>query len=204
MNPTLENSQTKVNLMRAFAGECQARTRYDLAACTAKAQNLHVLQALFQFTANQEREHAEVYYNHLKPLSGKTIQIDGGYPIDLDNAVDKLLRMAEHNEVEEWEIAYPSFGDIAKQEGFAEIAQSFYQIAKIEKIHAFRFGAFAQLLEQGKLFTDTSASGWICLNCGHVHEGNQAPKQCPVCSHNQGFFIRLQQSPFCDCTGCDC
>ena len=189
-------SQTKINLMRAFAGESQARNRYTLAAEQARDADLHVIEAIFTFTANQEKEHAEIFYNHLSRLAGETVFIDGGFPVDINRSVAALLRAAEHNEYEEYTDAYKSFGSTAKEEGFHEIASSFLTIAEIEKTHGDRFAAFAELLEQNKLFVSDVSCKWICLNCGHIHEGTAAPEACPVCRHNKGFFLRLSLAPY--------
>lgn len=191
-----QDSETCKNLMRAFAGESQARNRYTFAASTAKQQKLHVVEAVFQFTAGQEKEHAEIFYNHLKELAGETIAIDGSYPVDLTNDVVQLLRRAQHNEYEEHDPVYAAFADKAQTEGFPAVAASFRGIAKIEQTHGNRFGYLADLLEQGKLFLSDTACGWMCLNCGHIHQGLEAPKVCPVCSHDQGFFIRLELAPY--------
>lgn len=198
MNTNFKDSETRLNLMRAFAGESQARNRYTFAAEQAQTQKLHVLQAVFTYTANQEKEHAEVFYQHLTELAKETLHIDGGYPVDITNNTAELLRMAEHNEFEEADDVYPAFAAKAKEEGFAKIAQDFLNISKIEKMHGERFGRFAQWMEENKLFVSDAQTGWICLNCGHVHQGTEAPKNCPVCNHDQGFFIRLTLSPFSD------
>lgn len=191
-----KNSETAKNLMRAFAGESQARNRYTFAASLCRQQKLQVLEAVFQFTADQEKEHAEIFYNHMQELAGETVQIDGGYPVDLTNNVVELLRSAQHNEYEEHDPIYKSFGDTAQQEGFAAVAFSFHQIAPIERSHGNRFGALADLLEQGKLFVSDVQCGWMCLNCGYIYQGTEAPKACPVCHHDQGYFIRLEFAPF--------
>jgi len=191
-----QNSETSKNLMRAFAGESQARNRYTFAAGLCKKQQLHVLEAVFLFTAGQEKEHAEIFYNHMKAMAGKSIQVDGSYPVDITNDTVQLLRYAQHNEYEEFDSAYPAFAATAMQEGFPEIASSFQQIAKIEQTHGNRFGVLADLLENGKLFVSDIKISWMCLNCGHIHEGTEAPKACPVCQHNQGFFIRLEMAPY--------
>ena len=190
------NSVTKDNLMRSFAGESQARNRYTIAAARARQQNLHVIEAVFTYTANQEREHAEIFYNHLKELAGETIHIDGGYPVDSSENLAELLRMAQHNEYEEHDDVYRSFGEKAKEEGFHAIANSFFLIAEIEKAHGDRFGRFAELMEADKLFRADGKIRWICLNCGYIYEGEAAPSKCPVGTHDQGYFIRLEQSPF--------
>lgn len=191
-----QQSETKKNLMRAFAGESQARNRYTFAAEQAKEQNMQVVEFVFQFTAEQERAHAEVFYNHLKELSGETVHIDGGYPVDLYESVLELLRAAEHNEYEEFDPVYQAFGDKALEEGFPQVAASFHRIAEIEKIHGERFGQLADLLEQNQLFISDVACKWMCLNCGFVFEGKEAPQKCPVCKHDRGFFIRLELAPY--------
>ena len=196
MSVDFRESVTKENLMRAFAGESQARNRYTFAAAQAKKEHLHVVEAVFNYTADQERQHAYIFYQHLKEMAGETIQIDGGYPVDISPDMDKLLRMAQHNEYEEHDDVYKNFGDKAKEEGFTQIANSFHMIADIEKFHGDRFGKFAQYLEEKKLFVSDVETGWICLKCGYIDWGKEAPKKCPVCSHDQGYFIRLELSPF--------
>ncbi len=186
-----KDSETKDNLMRAFAGESQARNRYTFAASQAKKNGLHVISAIFGFTASQEKEHAEIFYNHLKEMAGETIFIDGGYTVDISEDVSQLLRMAQHNEYEEHEPIYKTFGEKALEEGFNKIAASFLQIAEIEKVHGDRFGKYAKLLEEGKLFVSDVEVEWMCLNCGYVYKGKEAPEKCPVCQHNQGYFIRV-------------
>lgn len=191
-----KNSETKDNLMRAFAGESQARNRYTFAASQAKKEKLHVIEAVFTYTANQEKEHAEIFYKHLKELAGETIHVDGGYPVDLTEDISKLLRMAQHNEYEEHDSVYKAFGEKAKEEGFMQVANSFFMIAEIEKKHGDRFGRFAEWMEKKQLFREEKEQSWICLNCGYIYEGGQAPLKCPVCEHDQGYFVRLEQSPF--------
>jgi len=125
-------------------------------------------------------------------MAGETIFIDGGYPVDISEDVSELLRKAQHNEYEEHEPIYKTFGEKAMEEGFKKIAASFLQIAEIEKTHGDRFGKYAKLLEEGKLFVSDVEVEWMCLNCGYVYKGKEAPKKCPVCEHNQGYFIRLE------------
>lgn len=192
------NSETKDNLMRAFAGESQARNRYTFAAAQAKKKNQAAISQVFLYTADQEKEHAEIFYHHLKELAGETIHVDGGYPVDLTEDLAQLLRMAQHNEYEEHDVVYRQFGDKAKEEGFGAVAASFHMIAEIEKYHGDRFGRFAQWLEEQKLHVSDVKTGWICLNCGYIYEGGKAPQECPVCHHDQGYFIRLELSPFAD------
>lgn len=198
MGIDFKSSETKDNLMRAFAGESQARNRYTFAASQAKKENLYVVSAVFEYTANQEKEHAEIFYNHLRELAGETIHVDGGYPVDITENVAELLKMAQHNEYEEHDPIYKAFGDKAKEEGFSKVAASFHLIAEIEKLHGDRFGRLAKLLEQNKLFISDVKTAWICLNCGYVYEGEAAPEKCPVCEHDRGYFIRFELSPYED------
>ncbi len=191
-----KNSETKDNLMRAFAGESQARNRYTFAADKAKEQKQQVISRVFMFTAEQEKQHAEIFYNHLKEMAGETIHIDGGYPVDLTDDLVELLRKAQHNEYEEHDDVYKNFAQKATEEGFPQVAKSFLLIAEIEKVHGDRFGRFADYLEQNKLYVSDVKTGWMCLNCGFVYEGEKAPEKCPVCDSDKGYFIRVELSPF--------
>ncbi len=185
-------SETKKNLLRAFAGESQARNRYTFAASQARKQNLYVVEALFNFTAGQEKEHGELFYNHLAPAAGENITIDAGFPIDISDSIISLLRSAQHNEFEEYSDVYKNFAEIAKEEGFAEISTLFKNIADIENTHSERFAKFAKLLEEDRLFVSDIKTKWMCLNCGFVYEGTAVPPACPVCRHDRGYFIRME------------
>ncbi len=196
MSVPFEQSVTKENLMKAFAGESQARNRYTIAAEEAKNQNYHVLEQVFTFTADQEKEHAEIFYRHLSKMAGKTIQINGDYPVDLSDNMEELLRLAQKHEYEEHDEIYKEFARKAKEEGYPEIAASFALIAGIEKYHGDRFGKFAKMMEEGKLHFSEVEVGWMCLNCGYIAHGSCAPKNCPVCDEDQGYFIRLSLAPF--------
>lgn len=191
-----KNSETKDNLMRAFAGESQARNRYTIAAGQAREEKLYVVEAVFRFTAEQEREHAEVFYKYLNEMAGENIAIDGAYPVDISKDVAALLRMAQHNEYEEHDDVYRSFARKADEEGFSNIADSFRQIAEIEKIHGNRFGQFAEWLEKGQLFVSDVETAWMCMECGHIYRGTKLPAVCPVCHSDQGYFIRLELAPY--------
>ncbi|MCI9362286.1 MAG: rubrerythrin family protein [Hungatella sp.] len=196
MKLDFKTSETAKNLMRAFAGESQARNRYTFAAGIAKEEKLPVIEAVFQFTADQEKEHAEIFYNYLKDLTGETIHVDGGYPVDISQKTLDLLKSARHNEYEEHDVVYQAFGDKAREEGFEEIGRIFHQIAEIEKVHGDRFGMFADLIGRQQLFVSDITTGWMCLNCGHVLQGTKAPQICPVCKHEQGYFVRLEMAPY--------
>lgn len=189
MTVNFSESRTKENLMRAFAGESQARNRYTIAAERAEKEGMLTIADIFRYTADQERAHAERFYDLLRSLSGETIHIDGTYPIDQQDSLSGLLRAAEHNEHEEYADVYQAFGDTAKEEGFHEAASAFYQIAEIEHIHEERFGRLAEMLESNTYYNTEDVCRWMCTNCGYIHEGKQAPKVCPVCRHEQGYFI---------------
>lgn len=196
MSISFSESMTKTNLLKAFAGESQARNRYTFAASCAREKNLYVVEAVFNFTAGQEKEHAEIFYNFLSEFSGENIKIDGTYPIDIYDDPVKLLKSAEHNEYEEYDTVYKSFGDVAKEEGFDKIAATFHMIAEIEKTHGDRFSMLAKQLEENKLFVSDVSTKWMCLNCGYIFDGAQVPQQCPVCNHDKGYFIRLELAPY--------
>lgn len=189
MAVNFSESKTKENLMRAFAGESQARNRYTVAAERAEEEGMLTIADVFLYTADQERAHAERFYELLKGLSGETVHIDGSYPIDQQDSLEGLPRAAEHNEHEEYADVYQAFGDTAKEEGFHEAASAFYQIAEIEHIHEKRFGELAEMLETNTYYNSDNVSKWMCTNCGYIHEGQLAPKVCPVCRHEQGYFI---------------
>jgi rubrerythrin len=196
MPMNFSDSKTKINLMKAFAGESQARNRYYFAADEAKKQKCQMLYKIFIFTAEQEKAHAEVFYNHLKEFNNQTIQIESGFPVNISCSLLELLKQAEHNETEEYADVYKNFGDTATEEGFAEIAFSFYKIAEIENEHAKRFKKLYDLLAADKLFSDEKNEEWMCLNCGHIQKGEKLPEKCPVCSHDRGYFIRLNMAPY--------
>lgn len=189
MSVNFSESRTKENLMRAFAGESQARNRYTIAAERAEEGGMLTIADVFRYTAGQERAHAERFYGLLKDLSGETVHIDGSYPIDQQDTLPELLRAAEHNEHEEYADVYQAFGDTAKEEGFLEAASAFYQIAEIEHVHEKRFGALADMLGSNMYYHSEQVSRWMCTNCGYIHEGQAAPKVCPVCRHEQGYFL---------------
>ena len=188
------NSKTKENLMKAFAGESQARNRYTIAKKQFENAKEFAIADLMKFTANQEKIHAEIFYNHLSSEGGTTIEINGGYPVDISDKLPELLKMAAHNEGQESDDVYPAFAKTAREEGFGEIARDFENIAKIESSHKKRFERFHTLMENGELYKSQQATKWVCLNCGYIFEGTQVPENCPVCKGEQGYFIRLEMA----------
>lgn len=191
-----KDSKTKENLMRAFAGESQARNRYTIAAHKAEEMGYQAISQVFLFTADQERAHAARYYELLTEMAGETIEIDGTYPIDISEDIAKLLEMARHNEFEEYEHVYQEFGDTAKEEGFMEAASAFYQIAEVEQMHGKRFGKLAELLRSNTYYESAEEEKWMCLNCGYIHTGKRVPEVCPSCRYPKGYFIPLSFAPF--------
>lgn len=189
-------SQTKDNLMRAFAGESQARNRYTFSAEVAKNQKLYVIEMVFKYTASQEKAHAKVFMDHLQELDGTNLTVDGSYPVETSKDILTLLNNSVHNESEEHDVIYKKFGEIAHNEGFYTVENSFKMIGEIEKTHAERFKLFAELLQNNQLFVNDVKTKWICLNCGFEIESTQAPPMCPVCHHEQGYFIRAELSPW--------
>lgn len=189
-------SQTKLNLMRAFAGESQARNRYSFSAEKAKEKKLQSVEAVFLFTAKQEQAHAKVFYDFLAQSVGRNIDVNGNYPVDIYDDVIKLLRTAEHNEFQEYNNDYKKFSEIAKEEGFLRISNVFKMISEVEKTHGERFSTIADMLENDEYFISKVECEWMCLNCGYIFKGDKAPEKCPICSHDKGFFIKLELAPF--------
>lgn len=196
MQTNFMTSRTKENLMRAFAGESQARNRYIFAAQTAYEQNLYVLSEIFKFTASQEERHAKIFFGLLKDAAGKNIEISASYPADVYSELQQLLDSSVHNEGEEFEVIYPDFAKIASEEGFRQVESKFRMIAEIECSHQQRFDYYGRLLRENKLFRSDKTERWLCLNCGHIHEASEAPLVCPVCGARQGYFIREAEAPF--------
>lgn len=193
---TFARSETHINLMRAFAGESQARNRYTIAAGMAREKNLYVVQQVFLFTADQELTHAKQFYRQLADLdparpSGRTVPIRWTCIPTCSPTCG-----AQHNEFQEWEHDYAHFAKTASEEGFPLVAKLFDSIAGIERIHGERFGRFADLLEREELFVSSVTCQWMCLNCGYVVESTMAPASCPVCHHPQGYFVRMEMVPF--------
>ena len=167
---------------------------FDLNFCIQPIKSSNY--CLFKYTAGQEKEHAEIFYNHLVKGGCENVTITANYPVDLTQEPLKLLELAQQHELDEFGDIYPAFAEKAQEEGFAEAARHFRQIADIEKVHAQRFERFAKLMAEDKLFVSSVETGWMCLNCGHVLYGTKAPGKCPVCDHDQGYFIRLELSPY--------
>ena len=191
-----QDTETCTLLMRAYAGECQSHVRYLLAAKTAAAQQLHVIRQVFEFTAKQELIHAQQFADLLTKNGVSSIRIAAEYPLDAPQDLAQALLSSAQFERNEAEGIYPSFAETAAREEQQEAAALFRQIAAIEQTHANRFTLFGSLMEQGRLFREDQPAVWLCLNCGHIHEGTEPPQNCPVCGAVQGFAVRRNLAPF--------
>jgi len=182
-----KDSQTAKNLLKAFAGESQARNRYDLAAAVARKEGLEHVAAIFEETAGNEQEHARQFYLHLAKLAPSALEITAGYPVVAGDTATQL-RAASEGENEEWSTLYPQFARIAKEEGFSDVARTFEWVAKAEKEHEERFRRLLDHVVNGTVFQRGEKIYWRCMQCGYIHEGLSAPKACPVCMKPQAFF----------------
>jgi rubrerythrin len=184
-NMVFKGSKTEKNILTAFAGESQARNRYTYFASQAKKEGLVQVQAVFEETANQEKEHAKRLF---KLLQGGMVEIQAGYPAGVIGTTAENLTEAAQGENYEWIDMYPSFAQTAREEGFDEIAHIFEAIAVAEKQHEKRYLGFLANVKTGKVFKKDRAVTWRCLNCGYLHEGTEAPDKCPACDHARDHF----------------
>jgi rubrerythrin len=181
----LRGTKTEKNLLKAFAGESQARMRYDYFAKQAKKEGLEQIAAVFTETALNEKEHAKRFF---KFLDGGDIEIVAIYPAGKIGTTLENLKASAGGEHEEWEELYPEFARVAREEGLNEIAETFTMIAKAEEAHEERYRKLYDNLEKGKVFERGEKVVWKCRNCGYLHEGNSAPDECPACLHAQAYF----------------
>lgn len=182
---SIKGTRTEQNLLKAFAGESQARTRYTFFASVAKKEGYEQIAAIFMETAEQEKEHAKRFF---KFLEGGMLEITASYPAGIIGTTAENLLAAAEGELEEWDILYRDFGKIAEEEGFKSIAMAFKNIAKVEEQHEMRYRKLLKNLEEGKVFEKDEEIEWQCRNCGYVHKGKKAPNTCPACEHPQSFF----------------
>lgn len=180
-------SRTAQNLLKAFAGESQARTRYTFAASVARKEGLEHVAAIFVETADNEKEHAKQFYKHLEPLAGSALEIQAAYPV-VSGDTTAQLRAAVSGENEEWRALYPEFAKVAREEGFDAAARTFEWVSKVEREHEARFQRLLDHVVNGTVFRRDGKVYWRCRECGYIHEGTTAPKACPVCQHPQAFF----------------
>lgn len=185
---SLKGTKTAENLMKAFAGESQARTRYTYYASAAKKEGYIQIFNLFMETAENEKEHAKIFFKFLnESLKGETVEITADYPVGLGDTKTNLLYSA-NGENEEWTDLYPEFAKIAEEEGFQPVAAAFRNIAAVEKHHEARYRKLLSNIENDKAFKKEKVVLWKCNNCGYIYEGTSAPESCPACQHPQGYF----------------
>jgi rubrerythrin len=181
---SLKGTQTEKNLLKAFAGESQARNRYTFFAKQAAKEGYEQIAALFLETAENEGQHAKVYFKHLE---GGLVEITATYPAGKIGATAENLLAAAEGENEEWTNLYPAFGDVAESEGFKDVANSFRQITKVEEKHEARYRKLLDNVEKDLVFARPEPVKWMCRKCGFVHEGPKALKVCPACQHPRAY-----------------
>ena len=182
---SIKGTQTEKNLLTSFAGESQARMRYTYFASAAKKEGYEQIAAIFEETANQEKEHAKRMFKYLE---GGMVEITGTFPAGVIGSTADNLRAAAAGENEEWSKDYPHFADVAAEEGFPEIAAMYRNIAIAEKGHEERYLAFLANIENNTVFAKAESTVWQCRNCGFIIEGTEAPEVCPACIHPQAYF----------------
>jgi len=187
----LLGTKTAENLLKAFAGESQARNRYTFYASIADKEGYKQIKNIFLETAENEREHAKRFYKllleGLKDNLPAMIEINAGYPVAQGKTLDNLIAAAD-GERDEWSDIYMDFASIAKEEGFPEVAEVFLHIGSVEKHHEARYRKLAENIQNDKVFKKDEVTTWKCGNCGYIHTGDSAPDECPACAHPQAYF----------------
>jgi len=191
MSKSIKGTETEKNLLKAFAGEAQARNRYTFFASKAKKEGLVQIADIFLETASQEKEHGERFF---KFLEGGDVEITESYPAGIIGSTLENLKAAAAGEAYEWADLYPEFAKVAREEGFPQIATAFEAISVAEKQHEKRFNDLATNLQEGKVFKRNGKVVWRCRNCGYLHEAEEAPNVCPACLHPQAYFELLGEN----------
>lgn len=189
--PSLKGTQTEKNLLAAFAGESQARNRYTYFASVARKEGYEQIAAIFTDTAENEKEHAKVFFGLLE---GGEVEITAAYPAGVIGDTAANLLAAADGERMEWTTLYANFADTATQEGFPEVAHAFKEIAEVEEGHEKRYRKLRENVVAGKVFEKDKPVKWRCRNCGYIHEGTSAPKVCPACKHPQSYYEVLGEN----------
>lgn len=186
---SLKGTKTAENLMKSFAGESQARTRYTYYASVAKKEGYVQISNIFTETADQEKEHAKRFYKFLTEcFQGEQLEVNAAYPVALTQDTATNLKSAAAGEHEEWSKDYPEFARVAKEEGFPEVAAAYEKITEVENRHERRYNKLLENIENGTVFKKNETVLWKCLNCGYIYEAEEAPKLCPACLHPQSYF----------------
>jgi rubrerythrin len=188
---SMKGTKTEKNLLAAFAGESQARNRYTYFASAAKKEGFEQISRVFLETAENEKEHAKIFFKHLQ---GGEAEIIAAYPAGVIGDTKGNLEAAAAGEKMEWTTLYADFARDARQEGFPEVAGSFEEIAKVERFHETRYRRLIENVAGGKVFKKGAPVKWHCINCGYVHEGTEAPKTCPACQHPQSYYEVLAEN----------
>lgn len=192
---SLKGTRTEKNILTAFAGESQARNRYTFYAAQAKKEGYVEIAEIFEETANQEKEHAKRLFKMLE--GGHEVEIQAGFPAGKIGTTAENLEQSAAGENFEWTQMYPEYAQIAREEGFEEIAKVLEAIAVSEKNHERRFKERLANIQAGTVFKKDKPVSWICRNCGYIHEGTEAPAVCPACAHPQGYFTPMGKD--CQC-----
>jgi len=188
---SIKGSRTEKNLMAAFAGESQARNRYTYFADVARQSGFEQIANIFIETAENEREHAKMFFQYLE---GGNVEIAAGYPAGPVGDTLANLKSAADGELLEWSTLYADFARIAAEEGFTQVAATFNQIRNVEKFHEVRYRKLIENITKGEVFKRPTTMKWHCTNCGYVYEGTEPPKQCPACRHPQAYFELLAEN----------
>jgi len=191
MGKSLKGTKTEQNLLKAFAGESQARNRYTYFASQARKDGFIQIANIFEETAGNEKEHAKIFFEYLE---GGDVQITAAYPAGMIKDTKTNLKAAAAGENMEWTTLYADFAAVAKKEGFTAIANSFKQIAEVEKFHESRYRKLVANIAAGKVFKKKGKTFWHCTNCGYIHEGTEAPAICPACKHPQSYYELLAEN----------
>jgi len=191
MPASIRGTRTEKNLLAAFAGESQARNRYTYFASAARKEGFEQTANIFAETAENEKEHAKVFFKYLE---GGDVQITASYPSGTIKDTRSNLEQAADGENMEWTTIYSDCAQIAKDEGFDEVARSFEQIAKVEKFHEARYRKLINNIGNGEVFRKKTAVKWHCINCGYIFEGAEAPEECPACRHPRAFYEVLSEN----------
>jgi rubrerythrin len=181
----LKGTQTEKNLLAAFAGESQARNRYTYFSSVAKKEGYEQISDIFQETADNEKEHAQIFFKHLQ---GGEVEISASYPAGIIGKTEENLLAAAEGEKMVWGTLYPRFAHIAKNEGFPEVERSFTEIGDVEEYHEKRYMKLLENIKKKQVFKRDKIVKWKCRNCGYVHEGKEAPNKCPACQHAQSYY----------------
>jgi rubrerythrin len=191
MAKSIKGTRTEKNLLAAFTGEAQARNRYTYFAGAAKKEGFEQISAIFLETAENEKEHAKVFFKYLE---GGEVEITAAYPAGVIGDTKANLEAAASGEKHEWSTLYAAFEQVAREEGFPDIAGSFREIAEVEQFHEVRYRKLLANVVKGEVFRKKAAVKWHCRNCGYVHEGAEAPEECPACRHPKAYYEVLAEN----------